>query len=142
MRHAYLLPLLLVSATPRESPHMHIVIDTVSHSEQRYDTAGDYWLSSDGTMHIRVSRMADPRHEQLVALHEMVELMIVDSRKIPLTAIDEFDMGEGRSLAEPGDDIRAPYHREHQFAAMVERLVAAELGVDWATYTTAVTSLK
>jgi len=38
-------------------------------------------------------------------------------------------------LGEPGDDPRAPYYREHQFASGMERLMAAELGVDWQQYT-------
>jgi hypothetical protein len=37
-------------------------------------------------------------------------------------------------VSEPGDDPRAPYYREHQFASGMERLMAAELGIDWQQY--------
>ena len=32
--------------------------------------------------------------------------------------------------AEPGDDPRAPYRREHRFAMLMEMLMAHELGID------------
>lgn len=35
---------------------------------------------------------------------------------------------------EPGDDARAPYQREQFFATNLERLLAAELGVEWFAY--------
>lgn len=43
----------------------------------------------------------------------------------------------GRSYgmnAEPGDSPDAPYYKQHQIATSVERLLAAELGVDWTAY--------
>jgi len=48
---------------------------------------------------------------------------------------DLFDIqfeGDG----EPGDDPKAPYHRKHQWASRLERMFAAELGVDWGKYET------
>jgi hypothetical protein len=41
---------------------------------------------------------------------------------------------------EPGDDPRAPYHKQHVFAENIERLLAAELGVDWSAYDKEVSS--
>jgi hypothetical protein len=35
---------------------------------------------------------------------------------------------------EPGDHEHAPYRREHFFATNLERLLSAELGVDWFEY--------
>ncbi len=60
-------------------------------------------------------------------------MLLCMERGISFKAIDRFDMqfkGEG----EPGDDPRAPYYRQHQVASGIERLLAAELGVDWVTY--------
>ena len=34
----------------------------------------------------------------------------------------------------PGDNINAPYRREHFFATNIERLFAGELNVDWFEY--------
>lgn len=44
--------------------------------------------------------------------------------------------------SEPGEDVHAPYHREHMFADGIERLVARELGVRWPDYQEAVLSLE
>ena len=46
-----------------------------------------------------------------------------------------------KELDEPGDDPRAPYHREHEFAGCVERLLAHELGIDWNDYEDALDAL-
>jgi hypothetical protein len=54
-------------------------------------------------------------------------------------AVDRFDRayeakrkpGDDR---EPGDDAKAPYHREHVLATKIERLLAKQLGVDWTKY--------
>lgn len=83
-----------------------------------------------------MSEMPDWRYEALVAVHEMVEMILVKHRGISEQAISEFDMAleqsreQGKVLGEPGDDPRAPYQREHFFATNLERLLAAELGVD------------
>ena len=111
---------------------------SVPHQSQRYETVGDY-QDAHGTTLITVSEMSDARYEQLVAVHELIEQLLVTHRGIELSAIDHFDqefekarqIGDDR---EPGDQPEAPYHREHVFATNVERLLAAELGVDWDTY--------
>jgi hypothetical protein len=36
--------------------------------------------------------------------------------------------------SEPGDDIHAPYYKQHQLATSVERMLTAELEVDWNAY--------
>jgi hypothetical protein len=119
---------------------MKIVIETIPHGAQRYPTVGDYWQDADGVEQIRVSQMADWRYVILVAVHEIAEMMLARWRGIPEDAIGAFDMDferkreEGLVTGEPGDAPDAPYRREHFFATNLERLLAAELGVDWAAY--------
>ncbi len=134
----------LVAFSPQveaKGAKMKIVIEAIDHAKQRYPTAGDYWREKDGTLHVVVSKMADQRYELLVAIHELVEMSLVDQRGISHKAIDEFDMGIGKDLAEPGDDPRAPYHAEHMVASEIERRMAAELGVDWDKYAKAIEAL-
>ena len=119
---------------------MKIVIESIDHAKQRYPTAGDYWRDKDGTLHIVVSKMADRRYELLVALHELIKVSLVDHRGISHNAIDEFDIGHPE-LDEPGDDPRAPYHREHMAASKIEREMAKELDVDWSAYDAAIEAL-
>jgi hypothetical protein len=126
---------------------MTIHLQTIPHDQQRYPTVGDYWEEADGVEHVRVSELPDWRYEALVAVHEIVELLLAKHRAISEEAISAFDVEferdreHGKVLGEPGDDPRAPYKREHFFATNVERLLAAELEVDWRSYETLVDSL-
>jgi hypothetical protein len=115
------------------------------HKYQRYDTVGDY-QDVHGVTLFTISEMENEQYEYLVAVHELVEKILVDARGICLTSIDNFDQDyEARRQdgddSEPGDDPQAPYHAEHVFATTVERLLAGELGVDWEAYDKAVTGL-
>jgi len=35
---------------------------------------------------------------------------------------------------EPGENINAPYHKEHMSAELLERVAASILGIDWIKY--------
>jgi hypothetical protein len=82
-----------------------------------------------------VSRLGNDDYEFLVALHELVESYLCERRGITAADVDAFDF-PFRGDGEPGDNPTAPYFREHAFATKVERLMADELGVDWAAYET------
>jgi len=118
---------------------LKIYIETIPHHRQRYPTVGDYW-EDNGVDQVRVSEMKDWRYEVLVAVHELVEMVLTRQRGIAEEAITEFDIGfeESREKqlvkGEPGDHPHSPYRREHFFATNLERLLAAELGVDWFEY--------
>ena len=126
---------------------MNINIRIIPHAEQRYDTCGDWWLSEAGDLEIRVSAMGDWRHEALVAHHELTEALLCKERGITTEQVDVFDREHVESwdrrkpFVEPGDHPEAPYHKEHFFATSVERLLCAELGVDWFDYDDVVSSL-
>jgi hypothetical protein len=68
-----------------------------------------------------------------VLMHELTEMFLCIDRGVSFKAIDQFDV-QFEGTGEPGDDLKAPYHREHRFATRVERLLAKELRVNWATY--------
>ena len=110
-----------------------ITIKFIAQRRQRYDTAGDYWIDNRGTIQVRISKEKDWRYEVLVLIHELTEMFLCKERGISFKAIDRFDM-RFRGDGEPGDDPKAPYYREHQWASGIERLLAAELGVDWKDY--------
>lgn len=125
---------------------MKIIIETIPHRKQNYSTVGDWRRDPDGTLRINVSEEIGDEYALLVALHELVEVALCEKRGITCELVDAFDKkfeserqpGDER---EPGDCPGAPYLREHFFATNIERLMAAELGVDWATYDEAVMSL-
>lgn len=116
---------------------MKIIIQTVPHKAQRYDTCGD-WQFNDATgeLLITVSELRTPHASLLVAVHELVEAMLCHQHGIDEADVDHFDRTweAHNGYSEPGDDMAAPYYAEHQFACGIERLMAAELGVCWTEY--------
>ena len=126
-----------------------INIETIPHKDHRYETVGDYWIDDNGVRQIRISEMKDWRKMLLVAVHEMIEQSLCIYYGVSEKDITEFDMefekqresGLHSDDAEPGDDVNSPYRSEHFFATNVERLLAAELGVDWNEYDKEIMSL-
>ena len=126
---------------------MKITIETIPHSEQRYPTVGDWQVTPDGII-IRVSKMSDERYCALVAVHELVEVLLCRQNSVSTQVVDDFDKtyenrvaGTEYEYTEPGDHPQAPYKKEHCIATAVERLLCAELGVDWTAYDNEVNSL-
>lgn len=125
---------------------MLITIVVIDHAQQRYETIGDWQWSSKGDLTITVSDMKDWRYNLLVARHELDEAILCRDKSISQKEVDQFDVAyEAVRLdgdtSEPGDDPKAPYYNEHQFATKLEREMARELNVDWEKYNEAVNSL-
>jgi len=86
--------------------------------------------------------MHDERYVFLIALHEMVEFELCRMHGVTDGEVVRFDRefeaerscGLHSAGAEPGDDRRAPYRKEHAFATNIERQVALKLGVKWSDY--------
>jgi len=120
-----------------------IVIKFVDEDQQRlvngekYDTLGDYYVEED-VLHIDILKTDEQNHrvEPLIAIHELVEALLVINRNISIDKIDEFDMAYNKlhEEGEPGDEEDAPYHKEHVFATEIEKLMARELNVKWKDY--------
>jgi len=121
---------------------VRIIIDTIPHSDQRYDTCGDYFQAADALC-INVSQLADKREMFLIAIHELVEWGLCDAAGITIEAIDAFDMSfDSKDGIEPGDSLAAPYHWQHVVATRIEKKIAAMLGVRWADYEQHIKELK
>ena len=145
---------------------MKILIETIAHPSQRYDTCGDWTVSPEGNWHIRVSQLYNWRLEVLVAIHELVEMALCRDKGVTAKAVDDFDLAYQQDLQhlaecdapdceqnhvamklatqaeEPGDCPDAPYYRQHQIATGIERILAAEMGVDWSAYSEQIVNLK
>jgi hypothetical protein len=117
-----------------------IIIKTIPDSHQRYNTVGDYYKDEEGNRIFAVSDMNNWKYEMLVIVHEMIESALCQNRGVSDEAIDAFDrqFEEKRfadpNIGEPGDVLEAPYFKEHQFATKVEKMLAAELNVEWDKY--------
>ena len=120
----------------------------IPHRQMRYRTCGDYF-EQDGTIQFRVSDMGNDDYEFLVLIHEIVEQYLTQRRGITEESINEFDVNfeEERDAglhsfdAEPGDDPKAPYRKEHFTATNIERMICEQLGVDWDKYSDTVNNL-
>lgn len=112
----------------------NIQIKIIPHSEQRYDTAGDYG-DGDNSWWFTISETPDWRHSFLVLIHELAERALLEHHNIPVSVVDEFDMvGEGKDHPDPGTLKSAPYWLEHKLATQIEKKLAKMLGVDWGVY--------
>lgn len=125
---------------------MKITIEVIPHEHQRYPTVGDWEFDPDGNLSIKVSRMDNWKYESLVALHELVEVLKCKSDGVSQKDVDAFDMQFEKDRAEdddsePGDSPLSPYKKQHCLATGIERIMAAELGVDWKTYDDAVMAM-
>lgn len=115
-------------------PIRKITISVIPHTQQRYDTIGD-WKLTGSSLRISVSDTGDGRANACLAIHELVEALLCAARGISTDVVDEFDIrGPGASLDEPGDDPRAPYYNEHQVATLIENHLRTELRLQSAEY--------
>lgn len=127
---------------------MKIVIETIPHAKQRYETCGDWYykrdpFSHEEVLHVRVSESGDWRTDALVAVHELVEVLLCKQAGVTQEQADEFDKqfnekafgrfsdGTLWAGAEPGDEKDAPYRDQHCFAMSVERMLCAAMGYSW-----------
>ena len=116
---------------------------TIPHDQHRYPTYGDYLIDNKGKSHFMISDIGNEDMEFLCLIHELIEEHLTRRRGITEPTIKAFDEqfeSDGRE-GEPGEAHDSPYRKEHIFAENIERLIALELGVDWAAYGEAVDGL-
>jgi hypothetical protein len=121
---------------------VRIIIRTAPLEEIRNNQCGDWIVKQPEEIEIIAGRLPDPRHSFLIAIHELIEAELCRMRGITDEAVTKFDAEFERTridgFDEAGDHTSAPYHREHVFATNIERLLAAEMGVNWVEYEIAV----
>lgn len=113
-----------------------VIIETIDHDLQRYDTCGD-WQWQTGTekdvLKISVSRLYNFRYEFLIGIHEWIEAVLCSEQLVKAEDVDAFDKSF-QGPGEPGDSLLAPYHKQHLIATAVEQYLSTELGIDWNDY--------
>lgn len=117
-----------------------VIIRAIEPRAQRYATVGD-WQNNEGlNTTIDVSKTGVGDYDFLLALHEFVEWYLCFRSGVTQEEVDDFDQHfeATNQDGEPGDDARAPYHMQHQFAEIVERLAAHHMGVNWSVYEDAI----
>jgi hypothetical protein len=117
---------------------MKIIVQTVQHQNQRYNTVGDWFFSKefiDTVLIIRISDLGDDKLNALIAIHELVEAILCKFNDPEITGeqVDQFDMSHPE-LKEPGEALDCPYMIPHLVASDVEKMIADRLKVDWNLY--------
>lgn len=126
---------------------MDIIIRIIPHDKQRYPTVGDWYFTSNyKRLNIFISDVGDWRKNLLVSVHELIEASLCRDRNIKEVDVTQFDIifeaqRKPDDTSEPGDHADAPYKKEHFFATNIERLLAAELKIDWSQYEEAINNL-
>jgi hypothetical protein len=111
---------------------MNYDIRTIAHSSQRYESHGDY-LFDGNTGYVWVSDFGNEDIEFIIGIHEQIEMYLTRKRGIPETAISAFDMTHPE-LDDPGMDKLAPYHKEHFFCDIIDRLLCEQVGIAYEQY--------
>lgn len=116
----------------------NILIKVIPESEQRDCVNGaDWWWDGSGDLQVRISPMSDWRYEALLALHETIEAILCKHNGVAEPDVCAFDQEYDKTHnfdVDAGDEPDAPYVREHCFATGLERVICAELDVNWKTY--------
>jgi hypothetical protein len=116
---------------------MRIVIETIPHQNQRYDTCGDwFWDREEKTLYIFVSETGDWKKNFLIARHELDEAMLCKFRGVTAAQVDEYDLAHPEAGSDSfSDNTDAPYSNSHNDALAAEWIMSRLLGVDWVEYT-------
>lgn len=126
-----------------------IVIEIIPHDQQRYPTAGDWALDENGVMQVKVSNFGLEIENFMVAIHEVVELVLLRHRGVTDKDIDKFDFefeqrvkkGEAGRNDEPGFASDSPYIQEHTLATAVELQMCAVAKINWNEYSAKIEAL-
>ena len=114
----------------------HITIVEPKHMRPEVDGVDWFWTPA-GDLEVQIAPMSDWRYEMLLAVHELTEAIMCKHNGVSQKQVDEFDTEYDKTHdtdCNAGDDPAAPYKREHCFATAIERILCAELGVDWKHY--------
>ena len=110
----------------------NINCQTIQAHAMRYNTLGDYYTEG-GVIQFRVASFGNADFEFLVFLHEAVEKQLARRMGVTEQMIDAWDLAH-EDVEEPGAMDGCPYQEAHLRAEAIERVVAQDLGVDWAEY--------
>ena len=108
-----------------------IIILTIPHKEQRYNTVGD-WKDNDDSWIITVSQTFNEKYDFLVALHEFIEMMLCYFSDITEKEATHYDLHKDSD--NPGAEKDCPYRFAHNFAEKIEKIVAKKLKVNFKQY--------
>jgi hypothetical protein len=108
-----------------------MIVNSIPHRLQRYDSVGD-WYDSSGVMHFSVSHMT-PDMEMETLLHEMFEWYLCQKAGITAKMVDDWDFSHP-DAEDPGSLPGCPYRKQHMAATKISRLAVKLMGHKWSDY--------
>jgi hypothetical protein len=116
-----------------------ITIETKPIKQIKNSQAGDWIWLDNGDLEITMPYELEWRERILVGIHELIEAVLCQHDGVSEKDVDEFDaIYESQRIkgdnSEAGDSILAPYRKQHLLSTGVEKILAAELNVDWNRY--------
>ena len=117
---------------------LNVEIQTIPHEQQEYNTVGFHREGVNKNI-IRVSDLNNWKYEILIAIHELVEQSLCLAHGMKAKDVIDFDENFEKNRTseaplEPGDNLSAPYHKEHVTATFFEKEMAKALDIDWEDY--------
>jgi hypothetical protein len=118
---------------------LNITIKTAPHKEILNKQVGDYQVAENGDITITVADLGNKKMSLLIAIHELVELFMLEDAGITIQQVEDFDamyekFRKDDDDSENGDSPFCPYRRMHFAATNIERLLADYLKIDWMDY--------
>ena len=95
-----------------------ILCTVVPQKAQRYDTVGDWPPEVGGVQQFVVSK-TEFFDELATLIHEIVEWAWCKENGITAKQVDEWDMGPGKLLEDPGSHDDCPYRDGHDIATSI-----------------------
>ena len=123
---------------------LNIRMMTVPVELHRYPSIDDYFDPVEGEKYIEftttIGDMGNTDYEFLVFMHAITEQYLCWKHGVKDKDITEFDIKKDKEDpdAEPGNDPKAPYHKEHMVGNDIEALLSVALGVDFPKYEAAI----
>lgn len=118
---------------------VHLSTDNIK--DHRYRSIDDWDNPSetlDGLIFsTQTADMGNMDYNFLVLMHALVEQYLCHKHKITDEQVTGFDMAHPE-MDDPGEDPKAPYHKQHQIANDIESTLSVALGVKWFDYETAI----
>lgn len=100
---------------------MQIVIKTIPHSEQRYNTVDDWLIDEKGDIFMYISE--DEQIEMFKSIiHGLTECLLCIKHGVTQQQVDDYDLAHSET-DNPGENIDAPYHKEHIAGNIAEALL-------------------
>lgn len=105
-------------------------INLIKHSDQRYNTVGDWYTTETDEIVINVSDSGNNDTNFLVTVHELIEQYLCERHNISATTVDNWDTSHP-DAKDPGSLPGCPYGLAHGIALSIEKYLSSILGMDW-----------